>query len=404
MQMRSCKIKGLSVPLFAVLLISACGTSPYRPAAPDSIPFQNRAQTQTSGPVMVSAAVPGPREARALFDLPLYDSGIQPIWLKVENGSESWIRYAPVGTDPAYFSPQEVAYVHRASFSKEAKVSMNHYFYEMAMPRRIPPGETRSGFVFTHAHPGTKAFNVDLFGGSRENDLSFTFFIDVPGFKPDHSEAYFQELYASEEITDLNREDLRSELTRMDRQTQDRLGENLSMPINAVIIGEPQHVLQALIRANWVEKPRTDAALAADRELLFDRVADVVFMKNLSTSGGRNELRFWLSPMRENGTPVWLAHVTHFIGEGKGRGHLDPELDDAAAYFVQDIWYGQGLAGYGWVQGQGQVPIDNQQQTFGGSSFFSDGHVIVMWMSGPAVSMLDVDAVDWDDGPGRTAR
>jgi hypothetical protein len=281
---------------------------------------------------------------------------------------------------------------------------MNHYFYETAMPRRIPPGETRSGFVFTHAHPGTKAFNVDLFGGSRANDLSFTFFIDVPGFKPDHSEVYFQELYASEEITDLNREDLRSELTRMDRQTRDRLGENLSMPINAVVIGEPQQVLQALIRANWVEKPRTDAALAADRELLFDRVADLVFTKNLSVGGGWNELRFWLSPMRENGMPVWLARVTHLIDEGKGRRHLDPDLDDAAVYFVQDIWYGQGLAGYGWVQGQGRVPIDDQQRAFDGSSYFTDGHVIVMWMSGPAVSMLDVDAMDWDDGPGRTDR
>lgn len=401
---KSIPVRVLVLSSYVILLLSACATAPYRPAALDSIPFQDRAQTQTSGPVTVSAAVPGPEEARALFDLPLYDSGIQPVWLKVENGSDSWIRYAPVGTDREYFSPQEIAYVHRGAFSNEGKVSMNHYLYEMAMPRRIPPGETRSGFVFTHAHPGTKAFNVDLFRGTRAQHLSFTFFIDVPGFKPDHTEAYFQELYASEQISDLDRDELRSALIGMDHQTRDRSGENRGMPVNAVVIGEPEQVLQALIRANWVEKPRTDDELTADQEFLFARVADVVFRKNLSASGGRNELRFWLSPIRENGTPVWMVQVTHHIGEGEGRGHLDPDLDDAAAYFLQDIWYGQGLAGYGWVRRPGHVPFDNQKQAVDGSSYFTDGHVAVMWLSGPAVSMLDVQAMDWDDGPGRVAQ
>lgn len=387
--------------LLAVLLLSGCGIAPYRPAPLDSIPLQARAETQKSGPIVVNAAVPGAEETEALFDLPLYDSGIQPIWLQVNNNSDDMVRYAPVGTDPEYFSPLEIAYVNRGAFSEQGKLDMDRHFYEMAMPRRIPAGESRSGFVFTHAHSGTKAFNVDLFGASREDDLSFTFFIDVPGFQPDHSDVYFQELYTAEQIRDLDRDQLRSELARMGRQTWDRSGQQPGRPVNTAIIGEPLEALQALIRAGWTEKPRTDVDMAASKETMFGRIPDLIFTKNLSASGGRNELRIWLSPLRENGTPVWLAQVAHFMDEGKGgRAQVDPDVDDAAFYFLQDIWYAQGLAGYGWVHREDQVPFDDAKQIFDGTSYFTEGQLVVMWMSGRALSMLDVNAMDWDDGPG----
>lgn len=388
----------------SALLLSACATAPYAPAEMDSVPFRDRAQTQVEGPVAVSAAVPGPEETRALFDLPLYDSGIQPVWLEVRNGTDSQIRYAPVSTDREYFAPQEVAYVHRGGFAKEGKKKMNRYFYDMAMPRRIPAGETRSGFIFTHAHPGTKAFNVDLFGPSRDNDLSFTFFIDVPGFAPDHSEAYFEQLYTAEQIRELGVDAFRSEIAAMECQTCDAAGQELGAPINAAVVGEPLDVLQALIRAGWVETPRTDAELAADPAYFYDRPADVVFRKNQNPSGERNELRFWLSPMRVAGAPVWLVQVTHHIGEGKGRSQLDPDLDDAAAFFLQDMWYGQGLARFGWVQGSQRVPYESQKRTPSGETYFTSGYVAVVWLSGPAVSMLDADALDWDPGPARDVR
>jgi len=162
--------------------------------------------------------------------------------------------------------------------------------------------------------------------------------------------------------------------------------------------------LQALIRANWVETPRTDAELVADADHFYDRPADVVFRKNQSDAGDRNEVRFWLSPMRVDGDPVWLIQVSHHVGQGKGKSQLDPDLDEAAAFFLQDIWYGQGLARYGWVQGQGRVPYESPQQTSTGATYFTSGYVAVMWLSGPAVSMLEADALGWDLGPARDVR
>jgi hypothetical protein len=90
--------------------------------------------------------VPGAEESQALLGLPLYQRGIQPVWIEVQNRAGEALRFAPVGVDRAYFSPFDVAYLHRAGFTNEALEEMNRRFYALAMPRRIPSGETRSGF------------------------------------------------------------------------------------------------------------------------------------------------------------------------------------------------------------------------------------------------------------------
>jgi hypothetical protein len=116
------------------------------------------------------------------------------VWLSIRNERQYRIRYALTGTDPQYFSPLEVAHMHRKAYSKQARSEIERRLYEMGMPRRIEPGETVSGFVFTHAVPGTKGLLVDIFS-SEDEDHSFAFFLDVPGFIPDHAEVEFETLY-----------------------------------------------------------------------------------------------------------------------------------------------------------------------------------------------------------------
>jgi hypothetical protein len=376
------------------LVVSACASAPYEPGSISSVSFRERAQTQSELDITVSATVPGPEETEALFNLPLYDRGIQPVWLEVRNDSAELIRYAPVGTDPEYFSGQEVAYVHRSGFSGEGMEALNQHFYDVTMPRRIPAGETRSGFVFTHAHPGTKGFNVDLFGPARDSDLSFTFFIEVPGFEPDHSEAFYEALYPADQIQDLNREALRAVLA-------DKLNAesslNKGIPVNGIVVGEAQEVLQALIRAGWHERRRTDPKFTADISTFDGRIADVVFVKNERTGGGRNELRFWKGPFLESGVPVWMFQTVHYIGVGGGV--LDPDLDNAATFFLQDIWYGQGLARFAWLRTRVSSSLENPARTSSDVEYFTSGAVLVTWLSGDLVSMLEVDLLAWDPSP-----
>ena len=58
MQKNRASMPSASISTLAALLLSACATAPYAPAALESIPFQDRAQTQMEGPVTVRAAVP----------------------------------------------------------------------------------------------------------------------------------------------------------------------------------------------------------------------------------------------------------------------------------------------------------------------------------------------------------
>ena len=160
--------------LVLLALVAACVNRPYLPASPDDMPFLERAQEASDGALTVRVAVPSREEADALFGLRLSDRGIQPVWVEIENEGDERVRFAPVGMDDDYFSPFEIAYMFRGGFSPDARRQMEARFHETAMTRRIEAGEVRSGFVFTHARPGTKIVNVDLYG---TRDQSFTFFL-----------------------------------------------------------------------------------------------------------------------------------------------------------------------------------------------------------------------------------
>ena len=135
--------------LFVLLVCSTstvgCGGRAYIYETVDSVDFRSHSETQSDGSISVSASVLGREETEKIFGLSLYDQGIQPVWLEVENKSTEQVRYAPVGTDRFYFSPLEVAYTNRGGFSDEAREEMDRRFDRLAMPRYIDAGETRSG-------------------------------------------------------------------------------------------------------------------------------------------------------------------------------------------------------------------------------------------------------------------
>jgi len=185
----------LSIVLIAV---SACANQPYHHESTHSYPIRERAVIQSEGDISISVSVPDTDEAKAIFGVPIYKRGIQPVWLEIVNNSPERLRFAPTSLDPIYFSPLEVSYMHRKGFSKEARAQMDRRFHDSAMPRQIPAGETRSGYVFTHASPGTKSFTIDLF--SAGTDYSFAFFVTVPGFVPDHAEIDFKTLYTLQRL------------------------------------------------------------------------------------------------------------------------------------------------------------------------------------------------------------
>jgi len=391
--------------LFAVvILLAACSTASYKPAQMSVDSLRQRAEIQTFEPLTVKAAVPGARESESLFGVPLYNNGVQPVWLEVSNRGDERVRFAMVSVDPDYFSPMEVSFTSRKGFSKEARAAMDQRFHSAGMTRFIEPGETVSGFVFTHLSQGTKSFNVDLFG--TETMQNFAFFIQVPGFVPDHSEVNFEQLYARDEIRELTSGEFRDTLRELSVYTANKDGEPGGLPVNVAIVANGIDILRALLRAGWYESVAASSRETVSGQAtyyLYGRKPDAVFRYQRKNSVDRNELRLWRSPILVDGEMVWLGQVTNFVGQRSYIGqlfydaHLDPDVDDARSFLLQNIWYSQGLQSFAWSSAGKPVSVDQPGTDFNGNPYFTDGFRAVLWFSGMPYSLLDTTRLDWDE-------
>jgi hypothetical protein len=406
------KLSGLTVCFFILALsISACSTAPYRYQPLDSFPVTDRAITQQDDSIRVSASVPGQEEAEAIFGIPLYKRGIQPVWLEIENGSDQRVRFAPMSVDEDYFSPLEVAYMHKKGYSEEARGQMDRRFHDMSMPRQILPGETASGFVFTHAAPGTKAFNVDVFAAGNARAYQFTFFVDVPGFVADHAEVDFKGLYSQEEIEDFDMPGFRAALEGLAFSATDQTGEQPGLPVNVIFVNHGQDLLQALLRADWSETSHEkEASYLLRAQHLFSRPPDATFRKQRDASKDRNQLNLWLAPIRVDGTPVWLGQIRQAIGkrtqleqfgEFLTGARLDPDMDDSRNFLLQNAWYSQSLEQFAWSDSGRSVLIGDTVTDFNGDEYFTDGIRAVLWLSGDAMSLDEATNLKWDSLPRR---
>lgn len=390
--------------LLLALLLAGCSSAPYRHQPFESLDVQRRAVTQEKGSFRVSASVPGRDEAEAIFGIPIYDRGIQPVWLQVTNNGDGRARLVLASIDPQYFPPLEVAYMHKKHFSKQGWMDLEKYLYANALPRHIAPHQTVSGFVFTHASAGTKAFNVDIFYTTGTADFEqFTFFVEVPGFVPDHSEVDFKSLYVADDVRHTDIEGLRTLLADIPCCTTNRDGSVQGRPIQAFFVATGRDLLRALLRAGWAETSyaRDEDYLAA-ADYLFGRPADAIFRRGRDNSTERSELGLWLAPVTVDGEPLWIGQLRHAVGRRYALGEwflglkLDPDTCDARNYLLQNLWYTQSLEHWAWSQTGKQVPQETPEFDFHGNPWFAnDAYRIVIWVSGNPIALSDASVVEW---------
>ena len=387
--------------LFVIPIVSGCGTSPYQPEVNVIDSVASRALVQNEGLVRVRVSVPTPEETKQIFDVALYDRGVQPVWIEVANRGSTDLRYAPVGTDPEYYPAFEVAFANQSRFAKTARKEMQQYLHGLKMPRTIRGGEVQSGFVFTTARLGTKDVNVDLFGPKEDDGYSLIFFVPVPGFVADHAQINFDDLYKPSEMTSYNMGGLRQALTALPCCASNQAGTAKGDWLNVVLVGDGDDVLQALLRAGWDERPadelETGASVEAD--YFYRRTADALFRRVRPGGGPRSELRLWMSPMQVGGKAVWIGDVVHVISERKGPIEISSDIDDARDFLLQDLWYAQSLDQYAWLKGPTSNATDVARTDLLGNDYLTDGYRIVAWPTGSPQSMLEARLLAWDPRP-----
>ena len=362
----------------------------------------------------MSAGVPSALESEELFSKPLYEWGIQPVWLEIENLSQEQIKFLPVGLDPQYFPPLEVANLD-SSESTSSEDMVNPFFIEQGLPLVLPPGQSLTGFVFSQLEEGTKAFNVDVIGSTFFE--TFTFFIPVPGLQVDHYNTDWKNLYASDEWQDVNEEQLLRGIEEFACCVTDVSGENTGDPLNLVLIGTPKDIYTAFLRAGWDETEAiTGASTWKTMRSFFSgenyryspvsslyalgRAQDVAFQWTRDSIHERNHLRLWMSRFTYQGVPVWIGQISRDIGVRFTRKtitthKIDPQIDETREYLLENLTYAQSLKAFGYAGGVGEYTREEPRGNLTGDPWFTDGYRLVLWLSSEPIAVDDLEPLGW---------
>jgi len=415
------RVLPISLIAGALLFLAACASAPTAHYSVPEGDWKARITSQENGGIKVSAAVPSAKETKEIFGKPLYKQGIQPVWLEIRNDRDATISFLPVGLDPQYFTPLEVA--HTDLKDKDASASLiDEFFLNQGIGAlQVKTGDTRSGFIFSKLDEGTKTFNVDIIGSSDDSGIrffeTFTFFIPVPGLKIDHYNVNWEGLYSDDEWVDLEKDQFIEILEQVPCCVTDKKGAGSGDPINLVVIGHPMDVYVAFIRAGWDETEtvtrtasmKTIASFLSGGEYryspisglyVFDRPQDVAFQKARENIHERNHLRLWMSSATYQGVPVFLGQISRDIGvrftaKTITTHKIDPDVDETREYLLENLAYSQSLEKFAYVGGVGEVSMDQPKGNLTGDPWFSDGYRIVLWVTSDPVPIDDVKFIDW---------
>ena len=394
-----------------VLFLQGCAMTKTPPVEP--LTYKSRTKSITNEDVKVTVAVPTISEAQGLYGVDLASKYIQPVWLEVKNDSDDIYWFLPSGLDPDYFSPSEAAFAFKAD---------NEKFQKLQFKNPIRPESTQAGFVLVNLDEGFKAVDIDLI--SNKQVKSFSFITADPEFKADHKEVDFETLYAAEDIINIeDEEEMRRMLEELPCCTTNADGDEYGDPLNLVIIGEINNILPALVRRNWHATETTwsgaimrtiNSFLKGERYryspisplYVYGRRQDLGWQKARSTINERNHMRFWLSPIRFRGEPVLVGQISRDIGvkftlksPTISTHVIDPDVDEARRYFLEDLAYSQALAKFGFVKGGPVVTKESPMVNLVGDPFYTDGLRVVLFFEPRPYTLSDIKMLEWEVPP-----
>ncbi|OAI48327.1 hypothetical protein AYO44_07420 [Planctomycetaceae bacterium SCGC AG-212-F19] len=394
---------------------------PYNPQ-PAHRPFLERQVVQQDDELRVSVAVLDDRESEGFFGVSLARRGLQPVWLQITNRGKHPYRLRLASLDPSYYPPLEAAYLNHFTIGKRllafgllawwflpfvlilpfklyaawsANRRMNAYFQEHAIGWGIiRPGSEIAGFVFTAHDEGTKQVPVRLIGATGLKDFSFS--MPIPGLKVDHGNKEFIECIPASEVIECDEAELRRRLEQMPRSTTNRHGTKQGDPVNLIAIGDFDHILNGF-GARWDETEtislrscrRTVRAFLLGSTYRYSPVSplylngrsqDFALQKARKTINQRLHLRLWITPLRFKGKPVWIGQISRDIGVrmtwqtwNLTTHKIDPDVDDARDYVLDDLLESGRVAGVGYVAGVGSAERTTPRHNLTGDPYFTDG-------------------------------
>ena len=297
---------------------------------------------------------------------------------------------------------------------------MNEWFQAQAFHLRpIAPGCTAEGFVFTRLDSGTKIVHVCLhimrtsaetaaqvmaadsgaissLPTSSQPAMELTFSIPVPGIAVDYHHGELPELLAAGAEQCGSVPSLVERLRAMPTATTNRRGTGAGDPVNLVVIGAFDALITAFA-ARWDETEtitlgtcwKTARAFLLGSAYryspvsplyLFGRSQDVALQRSRRSINERLHLRLWLAPIRFLDQPVWVGQVSRDIGVrftprtwNLTTHRIDPEVDEARDYVLEDLLEAERVEAAGYVGGTGACDATAPRRNLTGDPYFTDG-------------------------------
>ena len=408
-----------------ILSLSACATLDQTSIKDSS--YKDRAITIVRGDLTVTVAVPTLAEAKSIYGVDLASKGMQPVWIEVRNdqNSEAWLLSS--GLDPEYYSASEAVFPFRLGRSDDWVLEIDARFQELQIRNPLPPRSTTSGFLIVNRDEGFKAVDIDII--SSEGISSFAFATIDPSFKGDFTQVDFKTLYSESEVVRIEDEEaLRRVVEHFPCCTANRKETATGDPLNLVIVGNSTDIFTAFIRRGWhgTEAMSTGAMWRTAKSFLsrsryryspvsplfvLGRRQDIAFQKARSTIHERNHLRLWLTPYLYRGDLVWLGQISRDIGvkftiksPTISTHVIDPDVDEARRYLIEDLAYSQAMARLGYARGVGSVDREAPRYNLVGDPYFTDGLRAVMFFEPRPHALSDITFINGWEIPSETRR
>jgi hypothetical protein len=385
--------------IFLALFMDSCATF-KKPATINEAPVHERALTEESNGIRVSAAVVGDQEARQIFGVDLVQKNIQAVWLEVGNNAGRQLLLLPTAIDPEYFSPLEVAFAYHKAFATDANAALDEYLLNLNFPIRNPivPGSRASGYIFTNWSKGMKVIDVDLL--SHDFSQNFTFFASNPDLTQGKAIIDRMEtMFSAVELQKVESEAaLREALEQLPCCVSNDNGGPLAEPLNVVIIGAIEDWTTAFLRRGYryqVLNPR----------YAFGRVQDLSGHK-LSRGYSKAQahtFRLWQTPIRYDGKLVWVGQTSTRLG-GRFADKaplrvtlpLDPHVDETRIDLIQDLAYSQALIKIGFIKGSGRPQPTQANTSTKDTQYTTDGLRAVLVFGDRPASLATIDFFNWE--------
>ena len=256
--------------------------------------------------------------------------------------------------------------------------------------------------------------------GRAARSQNFLFLHDVPGLKLDYQRVDWENLYSDDEIKNLETcKEFVEIIKTIPCCTQKKDGTGENDPLNFVVVGEPDVIFSAFVKQGWDvtetinigsgwrafkaffsnERWRTSPMSSL---FFYNRPQDIGLQKARSTIHERNHLRLWLTPYTYNDKTVWVGAVSRDIGSyftwkttWKTAHAIDPDIDEARNYLMQDMLYSQSIKQVGMIE-RNLTPAtrDDPHFNFMEQPWWTDGGRGVLIFDEEVTSMEDLEDFD----------